>query len=128
MATAPNTLPNLESTQSFTGADRAPFQVTPLPGQKTGSTVGSKDDTNATKKARAAKVAKSKLKTKNRKRKKKNIVLEYNPSIESGTVYTTSGFSPLFDGRWLVILVTHDLKGKSGSTTTLELEKCITSY
>ena len=110
------------------GSKYNPFSYKPLTPATTSGKTGSGDDTNTVKKTRAAKVAKSRLKKKNRKRKKKNIVLEYNPTIEAGTVYTTSGFSPLFDGNWLVIQVTHEFKGRSGSTTSLELEKCILSY
>jgi hypothetical protein len=84
-------------------------------------------ENNETKTTRADKVAKSRLKKKNRKRHSKSIVLPLNLSLESATVYTTQGFSPDLDGNWLVTSVTHSLK-KSGSTTSVELERCKTSF
>ena len=84
-------------------------------------------ENNSNKTERADKVAKSRLKKKNRKRHQKSIVLPLNLGLESATVYTTRGFSPDLDGNWLVTQVTHTLK-KSGSTTSVELERCKSSF
>ena len=82
-------------------------------------------ETNAAKKARALKVATSKLKEKNRNRHKKSIVKPYDPSLESGTVYAVSGSRSDLDGNWLVVSVTNTLS-KGGNTTSAELERCLT--
>jgi len=82
-------------------------------------------ENNSKKVARAKKVAESKLKKKNRKRHRKNVVLFYNDAVESGTVYAVSNSRSDLDGNWLVVNVTHDV-AKSGSKTTLELERCLT--
>jgi len=84
-------------------------------------------ENNQAKTTRADKVAKSRLKKKNRKRHQKSVVLPLNLSLESATVYTTQGFSPDLDGNWLVTSVTHSMK-KSGSTTSLDLERSKTSF
>ena len=98
------------------------FNTTPL---KTTPSVPIEN--NSKKKARAAKVAKSKLKGKNRKRNKKSVLKEYDPSLESATVYAVSGSRSDLDGNWLVVNVTHTLT-KGGNTTSAELERCITKY
>jgi hypothetical protein len=84
-------------------------------------------ENNEKKTSRAHKVAKSRLKKKNRKRHSKSIVLPLNLGLESATVYTTQGFSPDLDGNWLVTSVTHSMK-KSGSTTSVDLERSKTSF
>jgi hypothetical protein len=98
------------------------FSTTPL---KTSPSEPEED--NANKKERAKKVAKSKLKGKNRKRNKKSILKEYDPSLESATVYAVSGSRSDLDGNWLVVNVTHTLT-KGGNSTSAELERCITKY
>lgn len=119
-------LANLKLSSAPDGAKYNPFKYVPL---KSGSDpVGGSDDTNTVKKTRAAKVAKNKLKGKNRKHKKHGLELPFNPMIESGTVYTLQGFSPDFDGNWLITQVTHTFTGKGGTKTSIELEKAITSY
>jgi hypothetical protein len=97
------------------------FNTTPL------KTPAGPVENNAKKIARATKVAKSKLKGKNRKRHKKSVVKVYDPSLESGTVYAVSGSRSDLDGNWLVVNATHTLT-KGGNTTSIELERCITSF
>jgi hypothetical protein len=84
-------------------------------------------ENNSSKVSRADKVAKSRLKKKNRKRHQKSISLPLNLGLEAATVYTTQGFSPDLDGNWLVTQVTHTMK-KGGSTTSVELERCKTTF
>lgn len=77
---------------------------------------------------KAQRVAKSKLKKKNRKGKKHRLVVPLNLRIEAGTVYTLKGFSPDFDSNWLIIDCEHKFSAKGGSTTSLDLQMCITGY
>jgi hypothetical protein len=86
------------------------------------------DNKNTKTKTKADRSARAKLKKKNRKGKRHRIVFPLNLRLESGNVYTLQGFSPDFDGDWLVIGCEHRFAGKSGSTTTLELEMVITGY
>jgi hypothetical protein len=77
---------------------------------------------------KAHRTARGKLKKKNRKGKKHRIVVPLNLTLEAGNVYTLEGFSPDFDGNWLLIECEHKFVGKSGSTTSLDFEKVITGY
>jgi hypothetical protein len=86
------------------------------------------EDTNAVKVARATEVAKNLLKGKNRKFRRQHISVAFNPTVESGTVYTLQGFSPYLDGAWLVTQVIHSFNAKGGTNTEIDLEKAITEY
>jgi hypothetical protein len=85
-------------------------------------------ETNSKKIDRATKVAKSELKKKNRKRHKKGIVVPYNAALESGTVYKISGSRSDLDGNWLVVDMNHSFVKGAGATSTINLERCITTF
>jgi phage protein D len=85
-------------------------------------------DTNAASTSKAKRKSRARLKKKNRKGKKHRLTLALDLTLEAGDVYTLQGFSPDFDGPWLITEVEHKFAGKSGSQTTLTLQKCITGY
>jgi hypothetical protein len=105
---------------SQAAVDRDLFYKTPLNSDPS--------ETDTAKTDRAKKVAKSELKKKNRKRNKKGITLPYNPVLESGTVYTVTGSRSDLDGNWLVVDMTHAFVKGSGAISTVNLERCITSF
>ena len=85
-------------------------------------------ETDAGMNARAKRVARSKLKKKNRKGKKHQMTIPLNLRVEAGTVYTLQGFSPDFDGPWLVTEVEHKFAAKGGATTVLNMQMSIQGY
>jgi hypothetical protein len=75
---------------------------------------------DADRKARAKKVADSKLKQKNRKHHTIQITTILDLSVEAGNNYTLSGFSPDIDqGVWTVAEVVHSITGKSASSSRI---------
>lgn len=85
-------------------------------------------DANAGSTTKAKRTARSKLKKKNRKGKKHRLVVPLNLRVEAGTVYTLAGFSPDFDANWLITECEHKFSAHGGSTTSLDMQMCITGY
>jgi hypothetical protein len=122
-----NILPNLGlETDPTTGKHFNPFLRAKLAAESDQPTTSIETDNE--KVARAKKVAKSELKKKNRKRHKKGITIPYNSALESGTVYTVQNSRSDLDGNWLVVNMTHNFVKGAGAVSTVDLERCITSF
>jgi hypothetical protein len=63
------------------------------------------------------------LRGKNRKMRELRLTMPFNPTIESGTVYTLHGFATPLEGlNALVTEVAHHFRGGSGSITDVTLQ------
>jgi hypothetical protein len=84
-------------------------------------------ETNAVVTQKAKQVSLSKLRQKNRKGNEFIITLPILTTMEAGTTYSLSGFSPDADaGQWVLVDVVLSFKGKSGSTTKCTFQKALT--
>ena len=88
---------------------------------------GGGTETNAAGISKGQATALAKLRQKNRKGNEFIITLPLVTTMESGTVYKVSGFSPDADeANWVLIDVVLSFKGKSGSTTKCTFQKALT--
>ena len=83
-------------------------------------------ETNAAALAKAKKTAESRLRQKNRKGNEFIIEFPILTTMESGTVYSVSGFTPDADAvSWVLVDVVMSFKGKAGSTTKCTFQKAL---
>ncbi len=83
-------------------------------------------ETNSSALAKAKKTAESRLRQKNRKGNEFIIEFPILTTMESGTVYSVSGFTPDADAvKWVLVDVVMSFKGKGGSTTKCTFQKAL---
>jgi hypothetical protein len=89
---------------------------------------GGGTETNAAGISKGQATALAKLRQKNRKGNEFIITLPLVTTMESGTVYSLSGFTPDAEPptKWVLIDVVLSFKGKSGSTTKCTFQKALT--